>query len=1368
MKMLKKWNILEKKRFRFIMMSCILTAFLLSMGGAKAEAEEHVLQNPRIETNGDSQVVTWDLVTFGSYPQTEVKKEEAVYSQLESASEDAWNADNDIELDGVKYRRMKAEDATYVVTEDHWEKNAFYDWENHEDYHYFKYEPIRWRVLSVNEEGQALLISDAALDDQVYHNWLENVSWEGCTLNTWMQNTFLKDAFDVSEQNAIVERESKVFVMQESEVSGTEDAERYGFVDDDTRKCKSTDYTRAMGSMNGTEIDDMENCRWWIRTPGDTETSAIGVFPDGRILRVSSGSWVREPVIGVRPALLLDLSADCYLYDGTLNSEEAAIVSGKCGENVAFTYNKGTLTIAGEGEIFDYRNDSEEDPKLQQSPFNSYSVERIVIEDGITSIGRNAFTGCGNVKELIIGKDVKKIGESAFQSCESLVKIEVDERNEAYCSENAVLFSKDKTQMLLAGTLGNDYQIPEGVVQIKTEAIKSNDGLESITIPASLEEIDITLFQECWALKKIEVNEENKVYASEGGALLNKEKTILIACPRNMEDGYTIPDSVTSIGDHAFYDCDNITYIDLPDSLTTIGEYAFDSCSDMESITIPESVTKIGKGAFEYCSDLYAHVLNVTCEIGENAFYGIYRLYGYSGSTAQTYAREEGIDFMSQGGPPDTSNYAVASVFLDYERTAAITTKGMLYCWGDNYDCYLGNGTDDEIQNTPDTVLANVVSFLRDDNTYAVITTNGDLYCWGRNWYGQVGNGTKEDCETPEWVLGDVASAFLYDGNAAAITANGDLYCWGSNYYGTIGNGEIVTNQCTPVKVLEDVKDVSLGRDDCAAITKNGDLYCWGRNQYGQVGNGNTEDQNTPVKVLENVESVSLEDDCTAAITKNGDLYCWGSNEYGEVGNGSIENQTTPVKILENVDSFSVYYCCMVVTKNGDLYCWGSNGFGLVGNGSAETEVQRTPVKVLENVIDVSLGQTCGAVTENGDLYCWGLNDLGQVGNGRIWDQYIPVKVLENVVSFSYDSSHSAAITKNGDLYCWGANFYGEIGNGEIGGEEEYQATPVKILENVVKVSLDSTSAAITKNGDLYCWGYNKNGSVGNGTTENQSVPVKVLENVASVSLSSSSAAITRDGFLYCWGRNDRGQVGNGSTENQLVPVKVLGNTPLEVPPSDEKDDDDQGTKPGHQGGDNNQGTTTDHEDDKQNHLPSTNKNDGKTALAVGTKIKDSSGMTYTVTKSEPTGGTVSCTKAASQKVTKAVIPSTITYDGFTYKVTGIGASAFSGCAKLKKMTISKNVTVIGAKAFNKCNSLTKITLPASVTKIGNNAFKNCRNLKKLIIKSKKLTKKNLGKQAFKGLTKKTVVQVPKKKLKAYKKLLKQCGLSKSVKVQGK
>ena len=430
---------------------------------------------------------------------------------------------------------------------------------------------------------------------------------------------------------------------------------------------------------------------------------------------------------------------------------------------------------------------------------------------------------------------------------------------------------------------------------------------------------------------------------------------------------------------------------------------------------------------------------------------------------------------------------------------------------------------------------------LNENGVTAAVTEGGDLYCWGNNENGQVGNGTTTSQLTPIKILSNIRSVSLVKKRSAAITENGDLYCWGNNENGQVGNGT-TTNQLTPVKVLSNVKSVSLEWDTSAAITENGDLYCWGNNENGQIGYGTEIEQLTPAKVLSNVRSVNLGDNCrNAAITEDGDLYCWGFNYYGGVGNGTTENQYTPVKVLSNVKSVSLEGdTSAAITENRDLYCWGFNYFGNVGNGT--TINQLTPVKILSDIRNVSLGGgTSAAITENGDLYCWGSNSYGSVGDGTGIDQSIPVKILRNVKSVSLRGHRNAAVTEEGDLYCWGFNCGGVVN----GTTEVCQLTPVKVLSNVrSNIRSDGPvyerSTAITENGDLYCWGFNYRGGVGNGTTIHQYKPVKVLSNIRSVSLEGdTSAAVTEDGDLYCWGYNEYGQVGNGTTTNQLTPILI-------------------------------------------------------------------------------------------------------------------------------------------------------------------------------------------------------------------------------------
>ena len=185
-----------------------------------------------------------------------------------------------------------------------------------------------------------------------------------------------------------------------------------------------------------------------------------------------------------------------------------------------------------------------------------------------------------------------------------------------------------------------------------------------------------------------------------------------------------------------------------------------------------------------------------------------------------------------------------------------------------------------------------------------------------------------------------------------------------------------------------------------------------------------------------------------------------------------------------------------VLTKDGNLYMWGYNWCGQIGNG--DKEQQLTPVKVLDNVVLASLGYLhSGAVTEDGSLYMWGNNELGGVGNGTTEHQFLPIKVLDNVVNVVLGAYHSAAITKDGSLYMWGENDSGQVGNGTT----EDQHLPEKVLDNIVSAAVtfdvaeSAMTGAIAEDGSLYMWGYNEDGSLGNGiATGIQTIPLKIME----------------------------------------------------------------------------------------------------------------------------------------------------------------------------------------------------------------------------------------------------------------------------------
>lgn len=386
----------------------------------------------------------------------------------------------------------------------------------------------------------------------------------------------------------------------------------------------------------------------------------------------------------------------------------------------------------------------------------------------------------------------------------------------------------------------------------------------------------------------------------------------------------------------------------------------------------------------------------------------------------------------------------------------------------------------------------------------AAVTINGDLYTWGSNNWGQLGNGTTTDSSIPVKVLENVVTVSLSQCQSAAVLDNGDLYTWGDNSLGDIGIGKNIKYVSTPTQILSNVSSVCLGDSYGAAITMNGDLYTWGWNDNGQLGNGTTEDSYTPTKILSDVKSISLGSSHMAAITIDGDLYVWGDNKFGEIGNGTISwNVLTPTLIMNNVKSISLgRYHSSALTLSGDLYAWGLNKDGEIGNGESGdgflNQTVDSPQKILSNISIVKLSKeeanksSSMAIDINGNLYAWGDNSYGKLGNGTTERIIIPTKILNDIFYITNGSNYRAAITTNYELYTWGYNFSGQLGNCESGLDGD-SYVPLKVMDNVAFVCLGyNHSSAVTVNGDLYMWGYNGYGELGNGNRISSNVPVKI------------------------------------------------------------------------------------------------------------------------------------------------------------------------------------------------------------------------------------------------------------------------------------
>jgi alpha-tubulin suppressor-like RCC1 family protein len=248
----------------------------------------------------------------------------------------------------------------------------------------------------------------------------------------------------------------------------------------------------------------------------------------------------------------------------------------------------------------------------------------------------------------------------------------------------------------------------------------------------------------------------------------------------------------------------------------------------------------------------------------------------------------------------------------------------------------------------------------------------------------------------------------------------------------------------------------------------------------------------------------------------------------------------------------------VLATPQGLLYAWGRNNFGQIGDGSTTTP--RTAPKAIPSVtgvISLAAGDSHTlALTWDGRVFAWGYNNSGRLGDGTTQNQSSPVLVpsLSNVVAIAAGASHSLALTANGSVYAWGVGTSGQLGQGSTPASLQVP-TLVPGLSGIVGIAAGEWhSLAVTSTGQVYAWGANGSGQLGDGTTTPRNSPVLIsgLTQVSAVrSGSIHNFARLHSGAVYAWGGGSQGQLGIGGGSNVTTPALVTGFTALDLDAGD-------------------------------------------------------------------------------------------------------------------------------------------------------------------------------------------------------------------------
>jgi len=284
---------------------------------------------------------------------------------------------------------------------------------------------------------------------------------------------------------------------------------------------------------------------------------------------------------------------------------------------------------------------------------------------------------------------------------------------------------------------------------------------------------------------------------------------------------------------------------------------------------------------------------------------------------------------------------------------------------------------------------------------------------------------------------------------------------------------------------LEDIASVEGGDGHSLALGLDGSVYSWGLNESGQLGFDNNGDSNIAVQVvggdqggefLVDIEMIAIGDFHSMALDSEGRVWSWGDNDLRQLGDGRRANRNSPVRV------------------RGEQQ----------GN---------TP---LENIVMIGSGSNHGlALEDSGDLRAWGSNEFGQLGDDTTSEARIPIRVLsgeqgnhtylEDIYSVSGGKAHSLMLDDEGELWSWGSNEFGQLGDDKESGEQVL--TPISTASSIEGIQMIVSGAnhnlVLDDEGNIWSWGANEFGQLGDGTDVNQHEPV-MLEFTNSESVESS------------------------------------------------------------------------------------------------------------------------------------------------------------------------------------------------------------------------------------------------------------------------
>jgi len=533
---------------------------------------------------------------------------------------------------------------------------------------------------------------------------------------------------------------------------------------------------------------------------------------------------------------------------------------------------------------------------------------------------------------------------------------------------------------------------------------------------------------------------------------------------------------------------------------------------------------------------------------------------------------------------PAYEPHSWTQIDLGDHHTLALDNDSKLYAWGRNDFGQLGDGTKID-KDSP--VLIDSGSWSKVSAGYnhsLAIKNDGKMYAWGSSGYGEVANSSVKIIDVARGGCQRTGAHTLQE-FGGYVKSDGTLFTYGGNQYGQLGLGDKI-HRSSPTQVMTNAGSwvqIEAGATVFFGRTNDNKLWAWGDSRYGGLGTLqglSTTEKSRPIQIdghnehnnqaIRSWSQVGLGYGYVSAGISNNNLYAWGYGSDGTGATGNIDSRahkSSPVQIGlfqkgNWTKTLTGYRFGVALTSNGTIHTFGLNNYGQLGLNDVLSRSQPIQVGEANTWSDFAVGgYHCVARKKDGTLWSWGRNDSGEIGDNTVVDRSSPVQISGSWNQVFAGANRTYAKNTSNNLFAWGGAPQGQLGDNTV----VSKSSPVQIVlgsdKNFTVLSVGGHTGGITDSNQLWIWGVNDFGQLGNGTTANKSSPVQISGSWDSVSTNDydgyqatdrggHTIAVSNTGGLYAWGQGTHGSTGfNSLSYNVNSPIQILwgSNTGFDV-----------------------------------------------------------------------------------------------------------------------------------------------------------------------------------------------------------------------------